>query len=632
MRSDRTSWDRRRSLGLVLLSTLWMTAVVLSQQRHHGLLAAVGIVFLLLGSTRTAWLNPSSAGISRSLHLLAVALPFTLVWGLYYPVTEGGWMHDDPRLVQAAAEHGLLAYFYDPAVLRTWTTSQLTPWLTFSLGVDLEVLGLRPFGFYLHQLLSLSLVVLLGYRLLCWFFPVVISSVIASLFVVSVPIATVVQFLAMRHYLDGLLLLCAAVLLYLRALRTNQFWWACIGALFYLLAGSAKEIYVPWVLLLPFLTICGPWRRQIRMAIPYLAVMGGYVLWRAYMLGPQHLLSQYGDIHGAPSWNDLINLPVSIAEYWGWTSHWPWVFLLVLISPWVVSLFKSDAPLTTARFGLESPRLRRWMRSIVLVVVVGVGLIPVLMILRPRYLMLPTLAFSLLLGAGLNEAARMLDRRWIRQVLVGLGLCLLLVNVRAVERSPVWKDRESIQAYRVLADFVLRDGDPNSLLISSRGSGLYYGSLSWLRTRYLGAGASPKVCSDLCVCLEDTIPRAYAYRDGSIQEIDLTTAKQQSDCGRAMAPLSINVVYSPRLYTLDWKFGPYSQGQYFYAGPSGNDEVSGHFTPIPLKGRVPFALSQPLTFVVKYVSEQGWHTYSAQLTVHPDQIGEDGKAELRWER
>ena len=672
---DRTFRDRRWFIGLLALSILWMIAVVQSLQRHHGLLAAVGIVFLLLASTKTAWLNPSSVGTSRSFHLLAVALPCTLVWGLYYPVTEGGWMHDDPRLIQAAAEHGILAYFYDPTILRTWTTSQLTPWLTLSLGLDFEVLGLRPFGFYLHQLLSLSLVVVLGYRLLCGFFPVVIASMITSLFVVSVPIGTVVQFLMMRHYLDGLLLLCVALLLYAKAAKTNQFSWACGGAFFFLLAGSAKEIFVPWVAVLPFLPLESSWKRRARMAVPYLAVVGGYVLWRSYMLGPQHLLSQHGDLHGKPSWTDLIELPLRISQLWAWTSPWPWMLLLAVSSPWLLSLFRSDrvvgegptvskggvetdsedagrakylgdeaigidgkgagacdARPTTTGSSLESPTLRRWVCSILLAVVAGVGLIPVLMILAPRYLMLPTLAVSLLLGAGLNEAARILQRVWIRPLVFGLGLCLLLLNARAVEKSPVWRDRQTVKASRVVADFVLRDGDSKSVLVSSLGSGAFYKSLSWLRTNSLGKGPGPRVCSDLCICPEHASPRAYAYAEGTIHEIDLAAVRQQKDCGRADAQMSVHILFSPEVRTLDWKFGPHLRGQYYYSGPSGEGEVSGHFSPMPPEGSFPFVLSEPLPFVIKYVSEEGWHTYSRRLTLDPSQIGGAGKAELYWER
>ena len=83
---------------------------------------------------------------------------------------------------------------------------------------------------------------------------------------------------------------------------------------------------------------------------------------------------------------------------------------------------------------------------------------------------------------------------------------------------------------------------------------------------------------------------------------------------------------------MSWEFGPYNEGQYYYAGPSGNYEVSGHFRPMLSEGTIPYALSTPLSFVIKYISSEGWRTYSPILTIDPKQIGDQGKAELHWRR
>ena len=213
-----------------------------------------------------------------------------------------------------------------------------------------------------------------------------------------------------------------------------------------------------------------------------------------------------------------------------------------------------------------------------------------------------------------------------------LGLCVLLSNLKAVEQSPLWKDRKMVEAYRTVGRFVLFGKDKNTLLMTSIGSAMYYHSLAWLREHVLQLDSGPKVCYDLCVCSRSNIQQTYQYTNGSLKKINVAAVRRQTDCGKEMADLRVSLVFDPEENTMSWEFGPYNEGQYYYAGPSGNYEVSGHFRPMLSEGTIPYALSTPLSFVIKYISSEGWRTYSPILTIDPKQIGDQGKAELHWRR
>lgn len=91
-----------------------------------------------------------------------------------------------------------------------------------------------------------------------------------------------------RHYLEGLLAaLCASALFVLSVRRPPgpaATMLAVAGATLLLLATTAKEIYVPLVILLAFLPESS-WRRRLRALAPFAAVAVIYTLWRFWMLG-----------------------------------------------------------------------------------------------------------------------------------------------------------------------------------------------------------------------------------------------------------------------------------------------------------------------------------------------------------
>ena len=71
-----------------------------------------------------------------------------------------------------------------------------------------------------------------------------------------------------------------------------------LGGGAYLAACSAKEVFVPLVFVLPFLPI-GDAKARFRNLHPYLLALAVYLPWRAWMLGPSHLLAGYGNLYSS---------------------------------------------------------------------------------------------------------------------------------------------------------------------------------------------------------------------------------------------------------------------------------------------------------------------------------------------
>jgi hypothetical protein len=161
---------------------------------------------------------------------------------------------DDPFLFDYAAHlsNPLLA-FTDPDVLRHFTVGKaLVPMQIVSYWIDVHWAGLLPALAYVHQTISLLLTLLLLYLVLI---PIVqhdqlAASVICILWILLPATSVVLQFLATRHYLEGMLffLLTAYVMQRFRsptgelhwAARTSALSAACMSVL-------CKEVYLPVV-------------------------------------------------------------------------------------------------------------------------------------------------------------------------------------------------------------------------------------------------------------------------------------------------------------------------------------------------------------------------------------------------
>lgn len=569
----------------------------------------------LLGTVRSdaEATSPQATLRMRVLEGLGAGTPIATLWLLYYPALSAWWLHDDPFILESLFKHGALPHVYDPAIWRQFTSAFFTPWVQFSLGLDLHVFGLEPEGFYLHHLLAFSIIAVVLYRTARLFFAPFPASLAVSLFVVSVPSATVAQLLMTRHYLEGLGLSLLAFALYHRSVQMGTTKHAALGAFCYLLACLAKEVYVPLVALVCFYPTAS-WKQRLRTAAPFLVVAALYVGWRAYMLGPAYILAGYGDVHGRPTWNDLLHTPLQLARLMGWQAPWSLGLHLSGLLLGLLVLLRRSSP-------------ARWLFAAVLLVCALAPLGPVLPILTPRYLFAAWTVGCLVLAAGIGYVYH---SRYSYLAYV-LALPLLSFAVISASTAPLWKNRAVVDRYRAEGTFIL-NGTSTDLLMDPAGPPWYYESLGWIREHVQNQTAGPHACYDVCVCDTAGIQRRWHYSPQAtrlVPERPVDFSPAPPTCGDSTAALSVALTYAND--ALRWQLGPYEIGQ-FYISMEDDSVLNGYFRAIPPKGQFQAMMTEPVELVVRYVAPEGWQTYSPVLPFDPTQQDPHGHSTLRWQR
>lgn len=204
---------------------------------------------------------------------------------LFSNALSGYWRADDPSIISHALNSSGLSAFYDPQDWRKLSPSSLTPWLTLSFKADLWWAGFTPGFFYLHSIVSLGLVAAAAYALGRFWLSAFWSFAAVCLFLMGASTVSVVDLLMTRHYLEGLLFSLLSLIAFIYAVRSNKLTYTLVGALFYLLAASAKEIYVPLVAVVMFLPISQSIKLRFKFVSAYALAALFYIVWRRYMLG-----------------------------------------------------------------------------------------------------------------------------------------------------------------------------------------------------------------------------------------------------------------------------------------------------------------------------------------------------------
>ena len=208
-------------------------------------------------------------------------------WLLYLPILGLWWTHDDLFHLHYLRDHAPAWYLWDVAAWRQWPARVLTPLLFLSLDADRVLFGPRPAAFYLHQLVSLSLVPAALYGVLRLWLPRLWAALGALVFLLGPPVASLAPLLMERHYIEAVLLgtlSCGLWVLSLRRAGQGAAALAVASAVLWFLASMAKEIAVPLVLFLPLIpeeTL----RERLRRAAPLGVALAAYVAVRAWFLG-----------------------------------------------------------------------------------------------------------------------------------------------------------------------------------------------------------------------------------------------------------------------------------------------------------------------------------------------------------
>jgi hypothetical protein len=573
--------DSQSGLSAVTLAALWSIAVLVAVPL--GLAPALlpaGLVLLV------AAFEPRSALLRAGLGLAA---PLWLFWKLHHRALGAWWLGDDPCHLVQSLDHGLWRPYVEPVGYF------LTPSLLLSLGSDLRLFGLDPAPFYLHQLVAFSLVVAVAYGLLRVWLPVQAAALAVTLFVASAPAWAVARQLMNRHYLEGLGAALAALWLYHRATTTDRASPAVLGALLYLVAASAKEVFVPLVLLLPFLGAGTP-RVRRRRALPFALAAVVYVAWRLAVLGLGGSWTAYGSLSGESGGTELLE---RIAGILGWPQLPALVLPLALLAGSVLLIARTSR---SAAFG-----------SLVAVVVLAAPLLPVLGRLEPRHLFLPAAAAAAALTLALWRATGPMPAPGRGRLRSAVGLLLLLATFAATARAPFATHLEASVRRHELEGRALLAGGFDGLLVTEVEHSHHLQCLTRLARALLGRDDGPGFCGDPCYCAMayPTLPLGAIATDGAIVPVETPP----ETCSVA-ATLEIEMVHDLDRRRLTWSFGPYRDGAYsaLLISPAGPPGVS---IPVPLPRQGALTTSDSQQFVIRHDSPAGWSAYSEVYRIEP---------------
>jgi hypothetical protein len=545
------------------------------------------------------------------------------VAALYNSMLGNFWLGDDPLILKHAILYRPWEYFFVPAVWQKGTVSNFTPWVVFSFDLDHKFFGINPSGFYLHQLASLCLLAAIAYLVLKLWFSSVLSFWGALLFIVSPPFARLSQMLMVRHYLEGFIFAALSVYCFTRDMRENRGWLNIAGTFFYLLAISAKEIYVP----LPFLLLLlreGALRERLRRVVPWLIMLAVYVFWRWFMLG--RLVGGYS---GTSTWfQDVTLFPSRVVDAMGGMPGSP--------VPWWGWLMWSSSVLSVGVIALSDRKSLPGVLAVSPLLLLPI--FPVSSIMSPRYVWLPFffwIIMHLISWDKLNSSMKKVPSR----IIISLWGLTLLVCFSYLSLSNSSTAREGIKRQGEEGRFVLDDGSATDLLINPSSSGWYYSGLSWLRKDVLHLGQGPSAMSDSSIICLERFPGEkdddFIHSFKRIWHIDeqhgVLVAEDLKDfCGsgslqgiRMDKPLSMEANYDRAVFA--WTFGPYQKGNYtLFVGQTSESKF-----PLPKDGKAFISFKGETVYLrLRYISPKGWRSYSplVKLAVKGD------SGSVQWRR
>jgi hypothetical protein len=543
----------------------------------------------------------------RSAALLpAVLLVVAALWR-WQATLAGYWRWDDTALLSHLLKYPCWWNLFVPEVYRELSTANLTPWVLLSFKADLALFGLNPGGFYLHHLVALGLAAAAGHAVLTLWLPRPAALFGCLLFLAGAPPATVAQRLMTRHYIEGMIFALAAVYGYVRFVRGGSRLWlgAAVGA--YLLAVTAKEIYVPLVFL-PLCIAAGDSRRRLKGLAALGLVAAAYVPWRFWMLGV--LLGGYAGGAGGdlPAWlpaigRGLARLPALMA---GPAWRLPLLIWLVLVGMWV------------------GRRPARALRAVLLLALVLLPLVPLTVspgIAHPdRYLLLPWLLMVMtgfLAGGGLvRETARGRNEAVVKAALLLLAVVVAVpITAHGCETG---RDVGRIAAeFDVQGRFAWRHNDPSIAFIpteSLAGSYWYINFLGRIKEQTEPGKGMPRGILDDWLLGEDIVT-LYIYdpENNCMGDISADIARRLAAAEngvRPRAPLEVAFTYRPGL--LNWCFGPHADGWYHLLSAAVGVRA------MPPAGGIRVLLPERFSFRVRYTSPAGWRTFSPPFVFDPD--------------
>ncbi len=543
------------------------------------------------------------------------SLLLAITFLLYGDATSGNWRADDPQILVHTVKYPVLQSYTNPVVWQELSPANLTPWVITSFNLDLSLFGPEPRYFYVHQLLALWLAAIAGVLLLNLWCNLSFSFAGALLFLCGTPLIAVSNNLMTRHYIEGLAFAAFSLYLAVLFLRSNRYPYLVFSCLFYALAMTAKEIYVPLILFLPFVKE-GSLKARAKACVCFGLLAAVYVVWRGFML--QKLIEGYADTeqlitltYALETLQVFSGIPsLLLGEYW------------IIISLVVVMLI-----------GIYS-WFERW--SFLAVLALGTLILtPLIPLTRSpeifypgRYYLLIWFVFTFSLPYLLQKILSRLpdsigpNTKYITTVLATLGLIGTLLTPQQEVRQST---SASNKAFDIQANFLWHNSNDAYFIPSQHILNTYwfFRGLRDLKA-LLGfeSGTPNAVPDELFLTNQSTPLYEYDPQCQCMREISSSLQDMLSEQQNRVVPNGeLDVRFSFSDNTFRWNFGPYQDNNYYAIS-----DFLGAIQ-LPPAGEVQlYYVATTLPLVIGYFSEDGKKIYSDELVISHN------APEVRWSR
>lgn len=531
-------------------------------------------------------------------HSLAVTCLILFSGLLFSGAMAGNWRWDDSQILLQLLQYPILDNFINPQVWQQFSPANLTPWLIFSFKVDLALFGANPQLLYFHQLAAITLASIFFYFSLSLWINKIYAFYGAILFLVGAPNFSIAEQLMTRHYIEGLGFCLLALICYVQHLRRGGILLLLTGSVFYMLAVTAKEIYVPLILLLPFVPEKSFDARFKAMAF-YLPATLLYVIWRGWMLD-----SLTGGYISSSEYIQISFLGDVLSSFASFPS-------LLLGSLWLPFTLMFLALV----IGYSLKTRSRLVPSLVVLLLVSLPLVPLVrtpgILIPDRYLFLFWAIFSFAAAYYGERTLLGLQNNSQRypSLLIQAGALILLLGslIHGLQfRSQL---RTLGAEFDAQAAFVLEE-DSSAAFIPSGNllpSFWFVTGLQELKPILEPGSTAPGTVVDP-IYLDESYARLYRYNNSCtcMENISSSIETRIEEFERRLRPdaaLSLHFEYQQGIFS--WAFGPYESGSYQVVS-----EVLG-VLPAPASGELRVTLENNAPFYLRYTAPEGWISYSS---------------------
>ena len=513
-----------------------------------------------------------------------VAIVATAVLYHYLNMLPFSWAWDDTAILRQVIEYSPSEYFFDPSSWQQFSASNLHPWILLSFELDLFLFGLNPEGFYLHQFVSIAIILLCVFFVFrLWVSPVLAMSA-SVLFLYSPPISTLSYQLMTRHYIEGLIFALLSIMAYVLFIRKNNYYLLFLAVFFYVLAFSAKEIYVPLPGLLFFLGKQSIPQRIVKI-LPFAIAGLFYIVWRYYMLGV--LVGGYG-----------LNTDRSITYFIERLSN-------ALFSPNIYYQFFFAITLLPAIVYF----FRAIKVSIPLIILILLSLLPLYPISyflsEGRYMLMPTLTYIAIIILSLHFYMHQYPSSKVIKlstITILCGILFLFVQMSQLEREGLQKD---YKRYATQWTFIYNTASINDFFLVNPAGSWFAENSRWLRQYYKNESVNlvfdlidltPLQAEQNMFFKFDEVCQCVVKKQDFLQTYKKWQNKQKEQA------LSIQFDYKNNISI--WDFRALQTGEFFFLVPKTLSYQ------VPAKGIFRSHLDKYHHFRIKYIADNGFMTYS----------------------